>query len=323
MASLLVFTVVTGGVAAAASWDTETTNTATTSDVSGASTTLTFDRGNASKSIYFEVDGAASSNVTLKMTPANTKLDTVVYENSTADVTDSANGHYAFSVSHAELEDLPTTANKGTFNVSIYVDGAVAVSGELVLDQSAKTEQTVVMWVTDNSGTDAATTTDLVADTLSTETESNLLLPDEEMTSYSSFTQIDGTNSTTKVYLKNDTVRTQMDNETQGLSSGDLIMSQQLYVNSGPVLMYADAAPSDVANNTTYATYDSSNGVVTIHHGDGLSSVDQLHMSATAGEGYPFQVAQSNFGWGLAADLSWDWIKGMSPMTTVPAGLVG
>lgn len=321
MAVMLVL-LAPAGAAAAATWDGETTNSGTTSDVSGTSTTITFERGNSSTATWFEVDSASTSNLALELTPAEPGLDTVVYRNASAETTNASTGNYAWNVTHDELEDLPATANKGTYNATVVdtENDTVVVSGEVVFDQSHKNQQTVVMWVTDNSGTDAATMTDLVADTLSTETEESTFWFDNEYTTYSSFTQIDGTNSTTEVHLKNTTVRNAMDNESEGLESGDLIRNQQLHLNSGPTLMYYQDAPDDVETSTTYATYDDSTGVVTINHGDDFDGINQMHISATAGDGYDFSVAKNHFGWGLAFDLSW--VGDIVPLTTMP-GILG
>lgn len=294
------------GAAAAASWDTETTNTTTTSDISGTSTTIQFDRGNSSKTIYVEVTNASSDNLTLEMTPADPELDTVVYENSTWATEDSTNGHYSVNFSHAELEDVPATADSGTFNVSVYENGTLEDSSELVLDQSQQDTPTAVMWVTDNSGTDAATSTDLVADTYDQESETSWLFFDSSFQTYSSFIQIDPANaSTTEIHLQNESVRSEMANETEGLESGDVVRSQKMFANSGPALMYYNEAPESANTNVTYLTYDNSSDVVVVHHGDDLSSVNQLHVSATVGDGYDWGYAAENFGYGTAWDLAY------------------
>ncbi|ELZ96594.1 hypothetical protein [Haloferax sulfurifontis] len=114
-----------GAFAATPSIDTESTNTTTTSDWTDGYTVSGF-TANASNSSYVEVtfDANVSGDARLQILDPDTG-ETVadmesVYTNSSADVTDSTNNHYAWNISHDEFEDLPVGYGENkTFKVRI------------------------------------------------------------------------------------------------------------------------------------------------------------------------------------------------------------
>jgi len=300
--------------AAATSFDGETTNTGTESDVTTADGTLTLHPGNDSESTWVEVQ-SDSGDVELVIEPAQQGLDTEIYSNSSAETTNDTEGHYAWNVTHDELEDIPRDTDGADVVFKVYENGEVnATSGTYTLDQSHLDSPKAVMWVTDNSGTDNATQTDMIADSLSNETEERFLRSDKTIHSYSSFINVHPNASETEIHLVNQSVRDNYDSQAESLDDGSLLRLQTMNVNSGPVLMYT--AGVEDAPETSYTTYDDAEGVVTLQHGDGLDDVEQLHVSSTVGESYDFGTALDHFDWRTAFNLSW--FGALSPMLLLP-----
>jgi hypothetical protein len=311
---MALFVAISGmaGAAAAASWDTETADTTSESDWSGASNTVTADWGNASESVYLETDGASSSNLTLELTPATNGLDYVAYSNSSPDTVDDANGHYSFEVSYGELEELPRDTDGATYNATIYnSSGNVVDETEVTFNTAANASGDAYMIVADSSGTDEAALTNVLADTAEFDSSSGGLFSglagmlsfgsestnDSEapdVATVSGFTTINGTNSDVYLSLENESTQGAYANAADDHEDGEWITSMTMFANGVPQKVYKNEAPDD-ANGTT-VVYDADADQLKISPDEEYESISQLSIRSSGGDGYGFGATASNFG---------------------------
>lgn len=309
LAVLVAITVLASGAGAAAiAWDTETTNTATTSDISGATTTVTFHPTDNTKTIYAEVSGASTANLTLELSPATAGVDHVAYSNATPDTEDATNGHYSFTISHDELAEVPRESTGATYNVSIINEDtdAEVLTTEIVLNSDGVNEQRAIISVADDSADgDASALTPLVADRLDLETESagwaNTLnvfsdANDTDVATWSGYTTVNGTNSTVTVKMDNSTAASAYDAAAEDRDDGEALKLSTVSINGIPHLVYNDEEPEDYPTDATLVTYDDTNDELTIELGDEYENVSTVNVRSTGGAGYSFSEAWSNFG---------------------------
>ena len=300
------------GAAAAGTWDTETTDTTTESDWSGASNTATADWGNASESIYLETDGAENENLTLELTPAEAGLDYVAYTNSTPDTVDATNGHYSFEVSYGELSDLARDADGAEYNATIYNEsGDVVDETQVTFTTAAGASEDAYMIVADASGSDAAALTNLVADTAEFDSTSGGLFSGlagvfsfgaedtndsdaPDVATVSGFTTINGTNSDVYVSLENESTKNAYANAAEDSEDGDWIKTMTVTVNGAPQKVYMNEAPDGV--NGTTVVYDADADQLQISPGEEYESISQLSIRSSGGDGYGFGETWTNFG---------------------------
>lgn len=299
------------GAAAAASWDTEGTNTATTSDVSGASSSATWYAGSTEETEYYEVQGAGTDNLTLEIRNGASELNTTYYTNSSAETTDATNGHYAWNITHAELRsELPSDYQGGTYTVAVVNDstGDDIVTHQRTLNfNSSKT--TARIMVENASRSADAIGNSLVADSLEVSTEETWwgFGADKNVSTYRDDVQVDGDNTTVEMEFKDSSARESMEAAAAGHEDGEWIYGAQFTVSSSTTdtklaKVYLNEAPSEPGD--TYAVYDNSSKRITFHSTE-FSDAEELHIRGVANEGYSFGDLWSNFG---AQDAFTSWL---------------
>lgn len=303
------------GAAAAATWDTETTSTSTTSDVSGASNTLTWYAGNETETVYFEVDGAGTSDLTLELSNGADAIDTVYYENATADTENSSAGHYSWTVTHAELsEELPSHYSSSTYEVEVInnTDGSVVTNTSLTLAWDG-TETTARVAVANDSRSVDSIGDDLSADSLEVENQSTWFGFGAEKTTstYRDDVAVDGNNTTVQMDLMDPDAADSMSSAAEGHDDGERIYDARFVVSSSTAEaqlapVYKNEAPSDPPTDT-YVVYDTSKDRLELTTASAFDDATTLHVTGVAGEGYSFGEALSAFGIDHAIGQSISW----------------
>jgi hypothetical protein len=315
--ALLVSTM--GAGAAAIVWDSETTTTATESDVAGnTGQSLAITYGNASNYTYFETDGASTGNLTLKITPGPDDVDYVVYKNTTAETVNASNGHYAFNVSGDELEDAARDVDGATYDVAIINQSSgktVLESDDVEVTASADNDKAVMALA--ESPNNAGALTPLVADSVDLEDKSagwfgslasynplsNSSSSDVQISRWSGYTTVDGTNTTVEVLLSNASTSSSYSDVAEGYDDGDWMMETTVYLNGVPHKVYKNQAPDSVADDETTVVYKSSSDKLVMDPaGDHYDGVRQLQIRGTSQEGYGFGTLWSSFGWMTALE---------------------
>lgn len=300
--AMLLLSVLAPAALAAAAWDTETTNTATTSDVDSTTTSVTYEPGNASQSTWFEIDADPASNYTLRLEDPDTGY--VFYENSTADETDATNGFYGWNVTHDELGDAPRDVDGNDYEVVVYNESSQSVdlNETVTFDASAQSGTTAVMHVADESeDTATAALSPLVADRLTLETKSAGILGsllgsnDTTVATWSGYTEINGSSSDVEVHLANTSTADAYSSVAGGYEDGDWIRESTIWLNGVPHKVYKGSAPDDAEGTTV--VYNSGTDTLEITpSGEGMQDVRQLQMRGGAGEAYGFGTLSTNFG---------------------------
>lgn len=302
-AALILLTSAVGGAAAIA-WDTETTNTTTTSDVDGTTTSLDVYHGNSTKTTHFEVSGASTSNLTLRMSPAADGVDYVAYSNSSADELDATNGHYGWDVSHDELADLPRSVSGGEYDVEIINEdnGNEVLNATTITFNQANSDKKAIMVLTQDTTDNGAAMTHLVADRLEHSEESAGFLAslsganDTTTATWSGYTTVDGDNTTVDVRMENSTTADAYSSAASDYDDGDWIRESTIFLNGIPHKVYKNEAPSD-AEGTTVVYKSSSDKLVVSPSGEHYQDVRTLQMRGAAGQSYGFGELWSNFGY--------------------------
>lgn len=310
-ASLLALLVIVGMVAggAIAAFDTETSTTATTSDVSGASNTVTAYWGNSSQTLYTEIQNSSTSNLTLELSPAQAGVDYVAYSNASPVETDATNGHYAWNVSYDEL-DVPRDADGGTYNLTVVNDsGGVVEETEVTFQTDASANQDSVVAVTDGAGTDAAALSNLVADRLTIENKADngfwsgfgIWGSDNgtDVATFSAYTTVNSSSSDVTVKLANQSTADAYAAAAEDYEDGEWIKGMTVYVDGEPKKVYKGSTP-DGENSS--AVYSKSSDTLTVSL-DQNKTIRTVSVRSTAGEKFGFWELQEAFGWGQAFSL--------------------
>lgn len=308
LTALVLLLSAVGGAAAVAAWDTETTATTTTSDVSGASTTVQWYPGNTTENVYVEVSGAANSDLRLEIRNGATAIDSAYYQNATPDTEDATNGHYSWTVTHAELRSsLPSDYTGGTYDIVVTnaTSDELLLESELVLsNQDANT--TARIFVENASTTSDAVGNALIADSLEVESEEpgrvRALLGAENDTTatFRDDVTVDGSNTTVEYVLRDSQTADAMDTAAESREDGEWIYGAQFVVSSSSfdskyTKVYKSEAPEDP--ESTYMVYSPSSDTLTLHtEEEDFSTAKQLSVRGVAGEGYSFGDAFDAFG---------------------------
>lgn len=316
LASVLLLSAA-AGAAAAVSFDSETTTTSTQSDVSGSSTTVTAHWGNSSDALYVETDGATTSDLKLELTPAQSGVDYVAYSNTTPDTVNDSNGHYAFNVTYAELDDIPRAYSGATYNLTVYnaSNDTAILETEVTFSTASGASENAHMAVTDDAGTDGAAKTDLVADRLTLEAADEgilgaLSMDDNEtqIATWSGYTTVNGTDSDVVIHLANSSTADAYSEAATDYESGEWIQESTIWINGVPHKVYKGEVPDDVESSETTVVYDSSADTVTADlNGDEYENVQTVSVRSTANKGYGFGELWSNFG-------TWTALRTLSPV---------
>jgi len=270
-----------GALAAAPTIDTETTNTTTTSDVTDGDTMAVGFDASADNHTWIE---ASSMTENGSMELIDPDSGAVVYDNSTPDATDATNGHYAFNVTHDELDNIPVESganetytlrlyndtsvdNPDTTNITVYIEG---VEGRSVVYANEQT-------LGDNF--------DLDTDGFEIETLDLAVFDNEFADTTAENVAINGSNSTVTVHYANSSAADRLDTSVGDLAAGDWDKSTIVKVNDNAVKAYVNEAPDDVNESATYAVVDTSDNDVTAYTGDDYEGDTSVDVSVTANKG--------------------------------------
>lgn len=305
----LVLLLSAAGGAAAIAWDTETVNTATTSDVSGTSTTVQWYPDNSTESVYVEVSGANNSDLRLEIQNGATEIDSAYYENATPDTENASSGHYSWTVTHSELRSsLPSDYQGGAYDIVVAnaTSDKILMESELVLSNQKANGTTARIFVENASTTSDAVGNSLIADSLEVESEEpgrvRALLGAENDTTatFRDDVSVDGANTTVEYVLRDSQTADAMDTAAESREDGEWIYGAQFVVSSSSfdskyTKVYKSEAPEDP--ESTYMVYSPSSDTLTLHTEDeDFSSAKQLSVRGVAGEGYSFGDAFDAFG---------------------------
>lgn len=318
----LIMAAVAGGFAGAgvatdttATWDTETTTSASTSDVSGG-TVLSFYPENDTKQIRVQTDQVSASKGDLKVVVSHPSPDinTTYYSYGTESgeswtTVNSTNGQFMTQINHTALSDVPRVLNGGEVEVSVVnaSNDHTLTTATVALDTSHKSATTARIPVLDVSGSSAAYDSPYVADDLDVSKESGmipLLGSSETVASFSDEISVDGTNTTVEVPIRDSETQSAFDAAASDVSSGEWMTDATLVVNNEPLKIYKDNA-SNVESGQAYAVYDSTNKVLTLKwNGDkDFQNADGVVIDSTAGDSYEFGTLSDAFGVQSAFDV--------------------
>ncbi|ELZ40640.1 hypothetical protein C471_07651 [Halorubrum saccharovorum DSM 1137] len=250
------------------------------------------DSDTSGQDVYVETQGAASSDLTVEVIPANPDVNTTLFSTSDFTTQDDANGHYSATLTQTELENnLPRTAGPSQYTVQV-VNSSDEVILSNPLELTYDNGDTVISLTGDSTGT-TGLDTPLLADGL-TISEQDTLLPNfltDDNTSVASMSSqvgipTDPANASTVISLDSQETRDAYDAAAADAEAGEQI-DAVASVNSEPVQVFAvgDAAPEDVEG--AYLTYDDTDGDLTLEtNGDeNLESANTAFVTSTAGDG--------------------------------------
>lgn len=311
LVAVLLFTSMVGG-AAALQWDTETTNTTTTSDVSGASNSIVWYADSETETVYFEVSGATTSELRLDISNGADGINSTYLSDANPTEEDATNGHYSWNISHATLRsELPSSYTGGTYDVEVIntsgTEEVVEESSEITLTFDS-TQTTARVFVEDSSSGVESVGNDLVADSMDVETEETWWGLGENRTTatYRDDVAIDGNNTTVQVAFKNSSAADAMSAAAEGYDNGEWVHGAQFVVSSSTTdaklsKVYLNEAPSETPD--TYAVYDNSSKELTLHSTE-FDDAQELHIRGVANQGYSFGDLFNAYGIGDALGSS-------------------
>jgi len=275
---ILLVAAAAGPAAAALTYDSETTNSASTSDLTGGETVSDIDNESVYQNIQFTADNATSSGLTnpeeaftmrvMVNDSENADDGFTFYETTaTATVVDATNGTYKYNLSNAELfDDLPRETGE---NVSVDIT--------TVFNETESDEESATITVTADNGNDRVVrvvTDDDVANDSSVETtnESRTLRSDLDFATVESADVSISNNTTVTYVLANDTVASKYTTayDVATFDSGDYIWSMTASVEGEPVMVFDSEAGATrdaglftggFTSDDSYAVYDNSGGV--------------------------------------------------------------
>lgn len=276
LALVAALVVATGPAMAALTYDSETTNSASTSDLTGGETVTKLDNSSTYKTIQFSSTNATSSSLTnpeeaftLKLTVNDTESEDdgrVFYTNtSTPKVVDATNGTYAYNVSHAELFD----------ELERDVDEVVTVDVTVVFNESESDEEAATIQISAQNGdkraVEVVTDDDLAnATVVETTNESRTLWPDLNFATLETDTVI--TNNTTISYvLANETVADTFETayDFSSFDSSDYIYTMTSTVEGTPIMVFASSAGEEREAGWFAGGFDPSEDTYAVYMNDG------------------------------------------------------
>lgn len=233
------------------------------------------------------------------------------------------------NITNDQLSDLPGGAGESV-NVTVNAwgegtDGSVNTTGS-TFDATITFDNTYAVASVDDSSATIEETDGPGFFSMSTVTFWSSSSDPVDLHTYESTVGIDGSNTTVTVYDEttngSDAYSDAIDDD---IESGDVIYGASVGVNGTPVKAFYDSADSDkISDGDTYAVYDSSNNVWTVHTGDaqdGATSMDVYLSSQSYTSVDSFEQADlnslfisdldmgvfslgSNFGWGSLSSFS-------------------
>lgn len=299
---MLLVSVITGGVAAAAVWDTGTTNSPETSDVTSSSHTETY---NSTGNLYVAVDNAGTTNLTLEIRPDSDAIETPLYTNSSGVVLNSSTNNVAWNLSHsAVLNEIAHGKDAGHYDlVVVNKSGAVKKSADLTVDYSGQNGSTVIMSVV-SAG---APGLDELADSSTISTKDGLLSGvfgnDSTTTaSWNGYMSVNA-NTTEQVKFVNDSTASTYDSLAADAEDGTWMTQTVVFMNGVPYQVY-DGSPSETPGHH-YAVYDESTDTLTFkNNADHLENTTIVRVRGQTHTDYAFTKALSHFGFNDAMQVA-------------------
>lgn len=336
LALVVALVVATGPAMAALTYDSETTNSSTTSDLTGGETVTDLDNSSKTKTIQVVSGNASTSSLTnpeeafkLKLTVNDTDSDEdgrVFYTNtSTATVVNASAGHYAWNISHAEMFD----------ELERDVDETVTVDVTVIFNESESDEESATITIDaqndDDRVVEVVSDDDFANATVVEQTnESRTLRPDLDYVTLSSDEVI--TNNTTISYvLANETTADKFETayDFASFSSSDYIFTMTATSEGKPIMVFDESKGEDRdaglvgggfdASKDTYAVYKHNGGdygstpeITVVPQGDQADKAS-LEVSVAGNKKPGFTTALRNFGLSAARAAGFG---------TAPEGLV-
>lgn len=280
----------------AAAFDTETTDSSSTSDVTADSVdTITFDPENDTETLRVQTDNFSdnSTDLALRIYPEDTSTDTILYENTSDPVTvDETAGQYAFIENHSDLSSLPIGYETGDYGVEVVdeSDGTIVAEGNMTLDKSAADDNSARIMVSDANLSSSA----LVPDSYElTAAESGFLSSlnyfandsDSDTANIDAHSNIAGSGSTLALDIEDSGTQDSIDAAIPSdAESGDWLAQIHVASNLNWAPVYYDSAPDSVDSDDTYAVYDSTAEEIEVHHGDEFENVEVTSVKMTTNE---------------------------------------
>lgn len=300
MAVLLVGAGAMGALAAKPSIDTETTNTASTSELTDGST-IDISDGGINESDYHSVQytaDSANSSVEITLNGTDDEGGAVFYSNSSATVVDSASNTYKVSFSEEVLADVPRAVNENvtldlTITNNTEVENPDTTTIQIHLQNG---DQRSVVYVSD---ADVSSDED---DDMVALNESNTVAGIEIPYTADDYSKVSGlsrdvngsTTDVVVVYGNNSVADDYNSAVASDASEGDWLMMQGAAVGGTPVKKYHEAAPDSVDSSDTYGVYKSDIGGQsgTVYNlGDGYSDADSVEVTSYGNKDYsPFSA---------------------------------
>lgn len=267
-----------GPAMAALSYDSETTNTTTTSDLVGGETVKNLDNETTYKRIEVVSGNATTSGLTnpeeaftLKLSvndPDNGDDGYTFYSNASTFVEeDATNGHYSINLSHAEMfAELPREVGEN-----------VTVDATVTFNETETDEESSTITIYAQNGNDRAVevVTDDDVDTESNvelTNESRLLRNDLDFASVESDENIDANTTRVSYVFANDTVAEKYTTayDVASFGSGDYIYSMTATVDGTPIMIFDSKQGDDRdagifsggfdGDDDTYGVYENNGG---------------------------------------------------------------
>jgi hypothetical protein len=107
---------------------------------------------------------------------------------------------------------------------------------------------------------------------------------------------VNGSGSTVSLRVTNATGADRFATSADGLSSGDWIWTSQLWINETPHKVYYESAPDDVDSSATYGVYDPTDDTVTAHLGDDYDGESYVDMRVVGNDAYDTLTRFQHFG---------------------------
>lgn len=306
LAVIMAIMMITGGAMAAISFDNETTNTGSTSDLVGGETVYDLDDDTVNKTIEVQSDNATdgdSFTTQVIVNDTNHPNDgRVVYEDSstTWTATNSSAGHYEATYNHAELF---TELQRG-INDDVNVD--IKVIAEEGTDAEESTSISITASNGDTTAVEVVTEGDLNnSDNVETVSEDGILgtsFGAEDYAHVSGEKNINGSNTDVRVVLAESTVEQKFVDhyDDESVESGETLGKMTLGEDDR-LDTFADNAGSDVDSSDSYTVFDRSpeygeNAHLTYSLGEDYDDKKSIEYDAYGIVDMPFKQSFDIFG---------------------------
>ncbi len=293
LAVFLIASVFAGGAMGAVSYDSETTDTSTTSDITGGETINNF---NASSDQYKWVEVSADSNDT-KLEVVDNDTDEVIEtftpsHSSFEETNGSDGGYYAWNLTHEELfAHVPVEANSNTTVDLVAYNNTSAENPDTTtatVTLAATNERTVV-YAGDtftSSSTFEELTENRIAgfamplDISTFASEANIADIEQDNVA------VDGDNTTVTYVLSASNASDPFDEAASNAEDSERLESQ-LWINGNAHAIYqAGSVPDDVESSDTYGVYDSSADTLEINVGEDYEDESSLDIEMMGNKEY-------------------------------------